>query len=80
MARLWAPAFLFLNMSRYSASLVRAASRSRQAQGIGIANKTLEQREEQRRLDAEAGGHLYVPSQAWLALQQQKAANQGEKT
>lgn len=76
-----APAFLFLHMSRYSATLLRAAARSRRNQGIGIASNSLEQREEQPRLDAEADGHLYVPSQAWLALQQQKAseATQGDK-
>jgi len=48
-------------MSRYSASIARHARRM----GAGSPppqNLTFEQREEQRRLDAEADGRLFIPA------------------
>jgi len=48
-------------MSRYSASIARHASRL----CVGKPppqNLTFEQREEQRRLDAEADGRLFIPA------------------
>lgn len=49
-------------MSRYSSSITRHASRQRR--GAPIANLTFAQRQEQRRLDAQADGHLFVPARS----------------
>lgn len=48
-------------MSRYSASIARHASRLG-ARKQPKKNLTFEQREEQRRLDAEADGRLFIPA------------------
>lgn len=47
-------------MSIHSASIARHASRQRR--GAPTANLSFEQREEQRRLDAEADGRLFIPA------------------
>jgi len=47
-------------MSIHSASIARHASRM--GAGKQLKNLTFEQREEQRRLDAEADGRLFIPS------------------
>ena len=47
-------------MSRYSSSIARHASRLKR--GITVPNLTFEQRQEQRRLDAEADGHKFIPA------------------
>ena len=49
-------------MSRYSSSIARHASRQRR--GAPMVNPTFEQRQEQRRLDAEIDGHLFVPARS----------------
>lgn len=47
-------------MSRYTSSIARNASRLNR--GAPVQNLSFEQRQEQRRLDAEADGHLFIPA------------------